>query len=75
MSRINVAGLLAAIAGAIDNAARTGHVTVGDVANLAVEAVAAAATDSGVQDRTVVSFHPYVDHPEHPDPERRRVAE
>ena len=68
---MHLAGLIAALAGGVANAATRGHVTGGDVQELICTAANAFLQGNGLDDKDVLHFHPSVDHPDHPDPDQR----
>ena len=68
---MHLAGLIAAIAGGVAQAATRGHVTGSDVQELICTAASNFLAGNGLADKDVLHFHPSVDHPEHPDPNQR----
>ena len=71
---MHLAGLIAALAGGVAQAANRGHVTGGDVQELICTAANGFLADNGLADRDVLHFHPSVDHPDHPDPAQRGMG-
>jgi len=68
---MHLAGLIAAVAGGVAEAATRGHVTGNDVEGLLCTAASNFLMDNGIGDKDVLQFHPHVDHPDHPDPNQR----
>ena len=68
---MHLAGLIAALAGGVANAATRGHVTGGDVEHLVCTAANAFLESNGLADKDVLHFHPSMDHPDHPEPNKR----